>query len=295
MWIFHFFKYALGSSFDYFSTRIKGRFVAFALQMVLSYVLVGAFTGIIAMLALPLFYDGSFSFDLFSSEFLYNWAVLITPVWTVSIVIGVNYLFRTNASEERMKFADFYSKRTSSFWGELFVTICLLTILFIVYNSNTIYFSPTYPNDLEYLLNEGFGENMGFLGMFLKNWLYYISLALPIVSIVILEIRERKRNGATLKQPLWKIIIVAILLGFFVSWTMDAFLRMFGELVLSLIYAPFEMIEIPIVLGIITSIFFVTFKFIALAAVYHFTIQYGTQEDEERVLFLNTSEDLLDN
>jgi len=171
----------------------------------------------------------------------------------------------------------------------------LLTVLLIIYNSKSIYFSTTYSSDLGYLLSEGFGENMGFLGMFLKNWLYYISLALPIVSIVILEIRERKRNGVTLQQPLWKILIVAVFLGFFVSWSMDAFLRMFGELVLSLIYAPFEMIEIPVVLGVITTIFFTTFKFIALAAVYHFTIQYGTQENEERVLFSNTSEDLLDN
>ncbi|NVK63902.1 MAG: hypothetical protein HWE22_04915 [Flavobacteriales bacterium] len=295
MWIFQFFKHALGGAFDYFSIRIKGRFAAFAIQLVLSYLLVGVFTYIIAMLASPLFYGGSFSLNIISVDVLYDWALLIDPAWTVTMVVAVNFLFRTDLSNKRMKFADFYNKRTSTFWFELFLAVSLLTILLIIYHRNDLYYPISYGNDLDFLLGQGFGDNMEFLGPLIENWLYYISLSLPIIAIVVLEIRERKRNGVVLKHPMWKMLVVAIILGFFVSWSMDAFLRMFGDLVLTLIYAPFEMMEIPIILGVLTTIFFTTFKFIALSTIYHFTIQYGTQENKERVLFSETSEDLLDN
>lgn len=294
MWIFQFFKSALSESFDYFSTKIKGRFIAFAIQLVLSYIGIGIFTFILTTLSLPLFYGGELSFNLLSTKGIYDWLVLIDPVWTVTIVIGVNLLFRTSSTNKQMSFPDFYGMRSSTFWFELFVAIAGLSILMILYHKNELFYPVSSGNDLDFLLGNAFEESMDFLTRFIENWLYYISLALPIVAIVVLEIRERQRSGVVLRQPIWKILVAAVLLGLLVTWSMDALLRMFYELVLQIIYAPFEMLEIPMFLGIITNICFMTFKFIALAAVYHFIIQYGTKEVEAPVLSTNTSEDLLD-
>lgn len=294
MWILHFLKEVLNSSFDFFIQKVKGRFLAFAIQLIVSYLAVALFTLLITSVMVAFMSQGGFSLDLFSINGLFEWMRMIDPVWVVTIVIAVNYLGKSDASNESMSFPDFYKGRSSAFWLDLVIAVAVLSVILTIYYKNELMLS-FEPNPLVQLLNEGLGGIKTPFQSLLSSWIYYTIISLPVITHVIIEVRDRKRNGLQLKLALWKVVIATLLLSFIVSWTFDNLLYIFGELVMNLIYAPFELIEIPAVLSVIVSILFETIIFIVVAATIHFGIQYGMEENPNAPVASNIKNEPLKN
>ncbi len=297
MWIRNFSQDAYNSAHDYLNLKVKGRFLSFAIQYIVSYIAVALFTLMITMVVVAMLNQGDFSLDLFSSQGLIEWLTLIEPIWTVSIVIGVNYLFTANLSENRMSFSDFYRQKSSGFWLDLIIALTVLTALLTIYHRNQLLFGNTSSSDLEILLNAGFNDTGWRLANLLSNWVMFISQALPFIAIVIIEIRERKRNGCVVNYPIWKILIAAVVIGIIVNVLMNYLYYTFGELVLSLIYAPFKLVEIPIIIGVVVLIFFKAYTLMILSAFLHFTIKRGVVGvgSTSSTGPVDNSKDLLDN
>ncbi len=292
MWILHFFKETLNSSFDYFIQKVKGRFLAFAIQLIVSYLAVALFTLMITLVMVSLMNQGNFSINLFSFTGLYEWIRMIDPVWMVTDVIAVNFLFVSGLSKERMSFPDFYKKRSSGFWLDLLIAVSILAVVLTIYYKNELLLT-NGASPIDLLLHAGFKNELNPLANLLSSWIYYTIISLPVIAIILIEVRERKRNRFKLKLSFWKILLGTLLLSFIISWTFESLLYMFGELVMNLIYAPFELIEIPAIFGVIVSILFKTLNFITLATIVHFGIRYGMEEND--VSPVNTiTKDILD-
>ena len=288
MWILHIFKETFNSTFDYLIEKVKGRFLAFAIQLVLSYLAVAIFTLLITVAIIPLFNQGEFSLDVLTADGLFEWVRMIDPVWTVTVVVGVNYLFLADPSQKRMSFPDFFKGKSSSFWLDLVIALAVLAVILTVYYKNEILLSFTHPDPLDLLLLQGF-ENFEYtFSKLLSNWIYYVVWASPVVAIFIIEIRERKRKGFILKMPIWKMLMASIVLSFIIYWIFDGLLFVFGELIMSFLYIPFELIEIPAAFGVLVSILFKTMQFMFIAAVFHFILKMGMKKHEAADLEQNT-------
>lgn len=292
MWILQIFKDTLNASFDYFMEKIKGRFWAFLVQLVLSYLAVAILTLMITVTIISLLNSGEFTLDLFSAQGLFEWVRMIDPVWMVTVVIGVNFLFNTDPLNKRMSFPDFFEGKSTQFWLDLVLAVAVLAVVFTIYYKNELMLSFDRP-PLEVLLSEGFGDFKSPLETLLSNWIYYTVMALPIIAVIVIEIRERKRNGFSLKIALWKVMMALVLLIFILTWTFESLLFVFGELVLNIIYAPFEMIEIPAVFGGIAAIVSKTVFFFTASAFFHFTLQLNMERVTTEVID-NTTNELLD-
>lgn len=297
MWIRNFTQGAYNAAHDYLNQKVKGRFLSFAIQYIVSYIAVGLFTLMITMVAVSMLNQGDFSLDLFSSQGLIEWLTLIEPIWTVSSVIGVNYLFQANLSDNKMSFPDFYRLKSSGFWLDLIIALTILSIALSIYHRTLFLSGSAAPTNLELLLQSGYTNSKFHLASFFSRWLLFISQALPFIVIVIIEIRERKRNGCVVNYPIWKIFIAAVVIGIILNVIMNYIQYMFGELVLNLIYAPFELVEIPIAIGVVVLIFFETYTLILLSAFLHFTIKRGVVgvASTSSTLPIDHSTDLLDN
>ena len=237
--------------------------------------------------------QGGFSLDLFSADGLFEWMRMIEPVWTVSIVIAVNYLFKKGLSRTKMSFPDFYIQRSSGFWLDLIIAVSVLSVVLTIYYKHELMLSFD-GQPIDYLLSQGFENLKTSLSSLFSSWISYIVMSLPILALILIEVRERKRNGFKLKLPIWKLFLATLLLSFIVYWTFNNLMNMFGELVMNLIYAPFEMIEIPIILGVIVSVLFKTVNFMVLAAVVHFGIRSGMMKDPNAAVNMNNTNDILD-
>lgn len=293
MWILHFLKETLNSSFDYFIQKVKGRYLAFAVQLIVSYLAVALFTLLITTVIVALISQGGLSLDLFSMNDLFEWMRMIDPVWVVTTVIAVNFLGKSNLSNKRMSFPDFYKGRSSAFWLDLVIAVVTLSVILTIYYKNELMLTFD-ANPLDILLSQGFNGLKSPLETLLSNWIYYIVISLPIIAIVLIEVRDRKRNGFKLKLPFWKVLLALLFLSFIVSWTMDNLLYMFGELIMNLVYAPFELIEIPAIFSVIVSVLFETLSFIVLAAIIHFGIRYGMEEASLSPVINDNNNELLD-
>ena len=289
MWILQVFKESLNATFNFFLQKVKGRFVSFMVQLVVSYLAVAIATLLITMIVIPILNQGQFSLDLFSLHGLFAWVRMVDPAWTVTVVIASNFLFTSNLNDRKMSFPDFYTKKSSNFWLDLSAAIVVLSLVLIVYYKNELLLSSADKTPLELLLSEG-GMNLGFtVSSLISSWISYIVIVLPIFAIVLIDVRERKRMGVQEKIPIGKAFLALVIISFTLAWTFDGFLYAFNELVLTLFYIPFEMIEIPAFFGIIATIFFKVFHFMTLAAVVHFVLAEGTKET-----YRNPNQDILD-
>jgi hypothetical protein len=202
---------------------------------------------------------------------------MIDPAWTVTVVIASNYLFTSDPNSKKMSFPDFYTKKSSGFWLDLVIAVAVLSLILAIYYRNELVLTFSDQTPLELLLAEG-GMNLGFtFSALISSWISYIVKVLPILAIVLIEVRERKRSGVQVTIPIGKAFLVLILISFTLTWTFDNFLYAFNELVLTLLYIPFEMVEIPAIFGIIATIFFKVFHFMTLAAVVHFILSEGSK------------------
>lgn len=293
MWILQIFKDALNASFDYFLEKIKGRFWAFLVQLIVSYLAVAFFTLVITTVIISLLNQGKFSLDLFTAEGLFEWMRMIDPVWLITAVIAVNFMFKTDLLNKRMSFPDFYANKSSQFWLDLVVAIAIVAVGFTIYYKNELLLSYNYDNNLELLLDAAFENDVYSISGLISNWISYIVVALPVVAVLVIEFRDRKRSGFQLKISFWKILLATILFSFILTLTFNYLAVMFSELILALLYVPFEMIEIPVILGVFSSIFFKTLHFIALTAFFHFVLQLNMERVTTEVID-NTTNELLD-
>lgn len=293
MWILQIFKDTLNASFDYFLEKIKGRFWAFLVQLVVSYLAVAFFTLLITTIIISLLNQGTFSLDLFSAEGLFEWMRMIDPVWLVTSVIAVNFMFKSDLLNKRMSFPDFYANKSPQFWLDLLVAVAIVAVGFTLYFKNELLLSYTYDHNLELLLDAGFENDVYSMSGLLSNWISYAVISLPLVAVVVIEFRDRKRNGLELKISLWKILAAVILLSFVLTLTVNSALDMFSKLVLALLYVPFEMIEIPVIFGVIVVIVFKTVHFIALTAFVHFVLKINMKKSNAELIDNDTNE-LLD-
>ena len=212
------FKDTLNASFEFFLEKISGRFWAFSLQLIVSYIAVAVFTLLITVIIIPLFNQGSLNLDLYSFDGLFNWIRMIDPVWTVTIAIAINGLFNLDSEQKKLSFVDFYNNKSSQFWMELLIAVSILSAVFVIYYKSEFLLSLSDQTPLELLLDNGFENTRNTLSVFLSNWMSYLVMASPIVAIVIVELRERRRNGITLVTPVWKVVITLIILKFILAW-----------------------------------------------------------------------------
>lgn len=294
MWGLQLLKYAFNNSFDYFIGKVRGRFAAFVIQLVLSNIAITVFSIIATLIAVALINNGPLSLDVFSTEGIFQFAGMLESIWVVSSVICVNYFFR-NPNVQRMTFVDLYKGKSSGFWLDLSIALFLLAVVFIAYNRSVLFNS--YADNitpLNLLMNEGM-ENTGYsIQSIIGSWIYYIVHSLPVVAIILIEVRERRRNGITLKSNIVRVILIAILMYFVITWTAESFLQIFQELILNVLNSPFEMVEIPIFFGITSTIFFQAFRLMFISVFVHFLIAYA-QEESQPILRRNETSDLLDN
>jgi hypothetical protein len=294
MWILQFLKYAFNETFDFLLVKVRGRFASFIIQLVLSYLALAILTVIVTMVAVPLLNQGEMSMDVFSTQGMFQWAGMLDPIWIVTSVVCVNYFFRRSSAEQRMTFSDFYKGKSSGFWFDFSVAVAILAVVFIIFNRSSLFYSYSDNTPLDVLLTEGL-ENTAFsIQSVLSSWIFYLAYSSPVVALVIIEVRERKRNGVSLRTNILKVILVSVLMYFAVSWIVNNLLHIFQELILNIINSPFEMVEIPVFLGVTANIFFQTFQLMFFSVFVHFLIQHAFDKTHS-VPLRDESNDLLDN
>lgn len=293
MWILQILKETFNSSFDYFLKKVKGRYLAFLVQLVISYLAVAVFTLVISMIIVSMLNQGSFSIDVFSMNGLFEWMRMIDPVWGVTAVIAVNFLFKADLSAKTMSFPDFYKEKSPQFWLDLVIAVVTLAVVLTIYYKNELMLQFGV-DPIEQLINVGFDGMQSPMVELLSNWIYYSVISLPTAAVILIEVRDRKRNGFRLKRSFWKILITSLLLSFVITWAFDDVLFIFGNLVMNLIYAPFELIEIPAFLGVVVTILFKTLNFMFLASVFHFAIKHSMEKDSTVKVDSQDKSELLD-